>query len=166
MYNLLDFRKEEWLMILIKISLSLFLLSLIILVFFICRFLIEKRNQVIDETNKVIINKFPISDTIKNTNDLLSLISDRIDDAINEVYQPYLILNKKYNFVRLDEDIKNIAETVFEGLNKDVILMSQQELMLTNEYISSYIIVTTKTRVLNYTKNWNDFFYSSDMENL
>jgi sugar-specific transcriptional regulator TrmB len=152
------------LMILVKISLSLFLLSLIVLIFFICRFLIEKRNQVIDETNKVVINKLPISDTIKNTNDLLSLISDRIDDAINEVFQEYLILNKKYNFVKLDEDIKKIAESVFNGLNKDMIILSTSELMITDEYIFTYIVMTTKLRVLNYTKNWNDFYYTTDMD--
>lgn len=151
-------------MILVKISLSLFLLSLIVLVFFICRFLIEKRNQVIDETNKVVINKLPISDTIKNTNDLLSLISDRIDDSINEVFQEYLILNKKYNFVKLDEDIKKIAESVFNGLNKDMIILSTSELMITDEYIFTYIVMTTKLRVLNYTKNWNDFYYTTDMD--
>jgi len=151
-------------MILVKISLSLFLLSLIVLIFFICRFLIEKRNQVIDETNKVVINKLPISDTIKNTNDLLSLISDRIDDAINEVFQEYLILNKKYNFVKLDEDIKKIAESVFNGLNKDMIILSTSELMITDEYIFTYIVMTTKLRVLNYTKNWNDFYYTTDMD--
>jgi hypothetical protein len=55
--------------------------------------------------------------------------------------------------MRLDNDAKNIAEKVYQSINPDI--LRKLSLVVTTEYILTYISEMTITRLLNYIVEYN-----------
>lgn len=114
------------------------------------KYLIWKRNT----------NTYPImknaNELINNTNELLSLISDRIDEEINSHFQKYVLLEDTYPLTRLDEDISIVATSVYNGIKASLFEVNKEDFALNTDYFMRYIVNTTKLRVTSLLKEWND----------
>lgn len=137
---------------------------LAILVIIICFFLLVL-SALFNEARKFLIwkrntNTYPImkdaKELIMNTNDLILLISDRIDEEINSHFQKYILLEESYPLTKLDVDITTVANAVYNGLKPSLFEVNKEDFALNTEYIMRYIVNTTKLRVTSLLKEWND----------
>lgn len=95
----------------------------------------------------------PMPDRIELTNDVLDLISFMINNEIVTEMKTYISLNNPYIISNLDSDTENISERVFKGINEN--LFDDPDLVLTKEYLMSFITKKTLTTLLDVTHQHN-----------
>jgi hypothetical protein len=95
-----------------------------------------------------------ITDRIELTNSILDLISFMVTNEIVVFFKNYTALNDLYNLSRLDEDVRTLAEKVYDGINKD--LFSDPNLILTEKYLLEYITKKTISTMIDVVQNHND----------
>ena len=141
---------------LLIIIVSIFLIVLSFFLNEVRKYLIWKRN----------ITSDPVRDAgtiISFTNDFMSLLSGRIDEEINIHFQKYVLLDETYPLQKLDDDIKYIAQTVYDGIKPAVFEFNKNDFAFTTEYLMQFIVNTTRLRVTGYMKEWNDQKHSLKM---
>ena len=89
-----------------------------------------------------------IIDRMEYTNQLLILIDTMITVEIINEKKGEILLNKKEKNIDADEVIKNISDTVFNGISPNVVIHPDN--ILTSKYIMKYIQKRTVYMVLSY----------------
>lgn len=95
----------------------------------------------------------PMPDRIELTNDVLDLISFMINNEIVTEMKTYISLSNPYVISNIDKDAATIAERVFKGINEN--LFTDPDLVLTKEYLISFITKKTLTTLLDVTQQHN-----------
>ena len=102
--------------------------------------------------------KSHIAFQLDNTRLLLDMIDDMIMTEIGSVLHRLLVLNQEYPILRLDNDVKEMAESVYSAFKKDAFV--SEDLCLTDEYVLKYITERTKTLALNSVYEYNQSLYA------
>lgn len=110
-------------------------------------YLSNKKNVRMDNST------LPMPDRIELTNNVLDLISFMINSEIITEMKPYIALNNSYTIANLDSDVTNISKRVFDGINKN--LFVDPDLVLTQEYLISFITKKTLTTLLDVVQQHN-----------
>lgn len=77
---------------------------------------------------------------ITTTTSLLSLIDSLITtEIINQEKTVFFSQDTKYDYRKLDIDIAEISQNVFNALSKDVFTKNNREIVITDDYIMTYI---------------------------
>lgn len=139
-----------------RIMICIFIGFLCFLSIVISAYINEKRKYLIWKRNTATYPVKNAHELINNTNEFILLISDRIDEEINIHFQKYVLLQEKYPLTKLDDDIKIIAENVYNGIKSSIFEMNKDDFALKTEYFLTLIINNTKLKVTGYMKEWND----------
>lgn len=108
------------------------------------------------ETNPDLDKKEHITfDTkIEVTVALLNIINILIDAEINRTIETVSMLGNKYELLKYDDDAKRISSSVFNAFDKESTFLSNK-LMITDEYIMTYITEEVLTRLLRRAREYN-----------
>lgn len=108
------------------------------------------------ETNPDLDKKEHITfDTkIEVTVALLNIIDILIDAEINRTIETVSMLGNKYELLKYDDDAKRISSSVFNAFDKESTFLSNK-LMITDEYIMTYITEEVLTRLLRRAREYN-----------
>lgn len=115
-------------------------------------------NARIENSNGVTLS---MPDRIDLTNSILDLITFMITNEIMSYMKTFMALNIKYEVSNLDDDIKKISQTVFHGINPS--LFADPNLILTPEYLMSYITKKTTNVFLETTIQYNQSLRSTNL---
>lgn len=115
-------------------------------------------NKRIENSNGVTLS---MPERIELTNSILDLMTFMITNEIMSYMKSFLSLNVKYEVSNLDTDIKKISETVFHGINPT--LFTDPNLILTSEYLMSYITKKTTNIFLETVMNYNQTLRAHSM---
>ena len=110
-------------------------------------------DEVLKKEKNKISNQVILKENIESTEKLLGFINNIIDTNIGILLNSFVKLNKPYDVRRLDTDAKNISEKVYQSINPDI--LTKLSLIVTTEYILTYISEMTITRLLNYIVEYN-----------
>lgn len=113
---------------------------------------IEFDDKIKKEENDI-NNQIILKENIESAEKLLGFINNIIDTDVGILLNSFIKLNKPYDVMRLDNDAKNIAEKVYQSINPDI--LRKLSLVVTTEYILTYISEMTITRLLNYIVEYN-----------
>lgn len=91
---------------------------------------------------------------IEATNNLLKLINSMIDNQCTATLKNTVMLQEKYEYPRIKEDVITISNAVYNGLDKDKVF-NNPDIFLTNEYVMSYINQQTSLTLLNAAITYN-----------
>ena len=112
----------------------------------------EKKKKVETETLKI-LEKNNSSSSFDDTDQIFSILNFIIDGAI--AFRIHLLSYSKtpYNLLNLDKDIKDISNTVFSQLNKEI--LQNSNLMVTSDYIMHYIVNQITVRLASSMHEYN-----------
>lgn len=132
---------------------------LAVLVGFICLLLFEARMYLRDRSAYYISQMGltaaeEISAKISATAEFLEVIRALINNSVEDVLQPYTQLNKKYEVMKIDEDIVKVSTRVYSSIS-DYVLTSGG-LMLMNEYIMDFIITEVRLALVDKVTEFNN----------
>ena len=88
------------------------------------------------------------------TNSILDLITFLINNEIIIQIKPYIVLNNPYEISRLDDDVRVISTNVFKSINPS--LFKDTNLVLTDEYLMTYITKKSMGLMIDVVQNHND----------
>ena len=94
-----------------------------------------------------------LQERVHVTTELLNCINALIDNEIGRIFQSYLVLRKKYEVLKMDEDIKIISEAVFNAIKKEII--TDKDLVFTENYVMSFIAQSTAVKLIVYAQAYN-----------
>lgn len=103
--------------------------------------------------NKKIISK--PKEQFELTNDILDLIDKLIQIEASNKLKQTAMLNEKYQTINADNDIRSIADAVFDSLKKENIF-NNDDIFLNDEYIMKYIAQQSSIVFLALVKNYNN----------
>lgn len=92
------------------------------------------------------LKKLNLDEEITCTSNLMEFVHKMIQDECVTYLHPKILLNEPYAMLYADDDIKKIANTVFNGLNPEMYSSKNQEIIITKDYLMSYI--TKETSVI------------------
>lgn len=128
------------------------LIQLIELLESVTKYFKEKKKKVETETLKILEKKNP-SPSFDDTDQIFAILNFIIDGEI--AFRINLLSYSKtpYNLLNLDKDIKDISNTVFSQLNKEII--QNANLMVTSDYIMHYIVNQITVRLASAMHEYN-----------
>ena len=112
----------------------------------------EKKKKVETETLKI-LEKNDSSPSFDDTDQIFAILNFIIDDEI--AFRINLLSYSKtpYKLLNLDKDIKDISNTVFSQLNKE--MLQNSNLMVTSDYIMHYIVNQVTVRLASSMHEYN-----------
>lgn len=112
----------------------------------------EKKKKVETETLKI-LEKNDSSPSFDDTDQIFSILNFIIDGEI--AFRINLLSYSKtpYKLLNLDKDIKDISNTVFSQLNKE--MLQNSNLMVTSDYIMHYIVNQITIRLTSSMYEYN-----------
>ena len=146
--------------VIIVIASIAFFIFYIILISFLSQLIayFDKKTQLkLNESEINAINKDKLlsyTEKVTATLSQLEIISFLIDNEIIRLLDRNARIQKAYNSTMLDEDSKKIAEKVYNGLKKDI-NFSNPNILITDEYIMSYITEHTISSLINKSFEYN-----------
>ena len=94
------------------------------------------------EENVIFDSALTRANTLKVESETLSILLLAIDNLISveiaNIIKTYLSLGEQYPLIKMDDDIKVVAQQVFDGLRKEY-LFSNDHTIITDDYIMRYI---------------------------
>ena len=114
------------------------------------------------ENSLNLLNDKPVSLTEKceNSTFIIRLISGLVEDEVSFLFNEYYVLNKKYEMIRLDEDISMIAKKVFESF--DPAIFNNKEILLTDAYLMKLISEECYISMMRHAIEHNKKVYSTN----
>lgn len=112
----------------------------------------EKRNEIFIRNKKKLLED-DFSDNIEITVSFMSLCSSLIDNEVGKLISTYLQSNKKYEYIKVDEDVKIISNNIYSAFKEKII--DNSSLIITEDFIMKYIIEETLNRLLTVAKDYN-----------
>lgn len=113
---------------------------------------IIKSQQDLNQNKKIITKP---KEQFELTNDILDLIDKLIQIEASNKLKQSAMLNEKYQTINADNDIRSIADSVFDSLKKENIF-NNDDIFLNNEYIMKYIAQQSSIVFLALVKNYNN----------
>lgn len=113
---------------------------------------IIKSQQDLNQNKKIITKP---KEQFELTNDILDLIDKLIQIEASNKLKQSAMLNEKYQTINADNDIRSIADAVFDSLKKENIF-NNDDIFLNNEYIMKYIAQQSSIVFLALVKNYNN----------
>lgn len=113
---------------------------------------IIKSQQDLNQNKKIITKP---KEQFELTNDILDLIDKLIQIEASNKLKQSAMLNEKYRTINADNDIRSIADSVFDSLKKENIF-NNDDIFLNNEYIMKYIAQQSSIVFLALVKNYNN----------
>lgn len=113
---------------------------------------IIKSHQDLNQNKKIITKP---KEQFELTNDILDLIDKLIQIEASNKLKQSAMLNEKYQTINADNDIRSIADSVFDSLKKENIF-NNDDIFLNNEYIMKYIAQQSSIVFLALVKNYNN----------
>ena len=113
---------------------------------------IIKSQQDLNQNKKIITKP---KEQFELTNDILDLIDKLIQIEASNKLKQSAMLNEKYQTINADNDIRSIADSVFDSLKKENIF-DNDDIFLNNEYIMKYIAQQSSIVFLALVKNYNN----------
>ena len=83
---------------------------------------------------------------VNYTTDIMTLCLQLIQLESSKIMQSYVSLDIPYDITKLDEDVEDVSNKVYSALKKNI--YSSKNIIITNEYLMSYIIENTKVILL------------------
>lgn len=137
---------------------------------YIIKLLSNIRHYIVNRSNSFYLNNLKLQSTILTTperidvtNSVLDLITFMINNEIASVFKQYISLNELYNISNIDKDAKTIAENVHNGIDSK--LFTDPNVMLTSEYLMTYITKKTIDLLIVVAQNHNDSLRSANQSN-
>ena len=87
---------------------------------------------------------------------LLDAIDELIIVEISTIFKTYIGLGQKYEYIKMEEDIVEVSNQVFNALRKEYIF-NNDHTILTDEYIMRYIQNQTMTVFIKTVQEFNDY---------
>ena len=147
---------EKVILILLFILVLLFYKAVRDLILSITDYFDAKRNHEEAETIELSINKENVTEIVDGTLDILDFCKSLITTQIQERLKQTILLNQRYEMRNLDVDAKAIAEEVYKSLNME--LISNNSLIVNDDFILSYITSESLMGLLVFTKDYNNKF--------
>ena len=102
-----------------------------------------KTSNIIKQTESEIFNaSLTRANTLKVESETLGTLLLAIDNLIiaeiSTIFKTYVGLGQKYEYIKMEDDIKTVATEVFNALRKEY-LFSNDHTIITDEYIMRYI---------------------------
>ena len=91
---------------------------------------------------------------------ILNTINAIIDNEVARLFQSYAVLNKKYEVIRMDEDIKTLSSEVFKAIKPEII--KDPEIILTSDFVMQFIIQSISVKILDTAQQYNAALKSSN----
>lgn len=113
---------------------------------------IIKSQQDLNQNKKIITKP---KEQFELTNDILELIDKLIQIEASDKLKQSAMLNEKYQTINADNDIRSIADAVFDSLKKENIF-NNDDIFLNDEYIMKYIAQQSSIVFLALVKNYNN----------
>lgn len=113
---------------------------------------IIKSQQDLNQNKKIITKP---KEQFELTNDILELIDKLIQIEASNKLKQSAMLNEKYQTINADNDIRSIADAVFDSLKKENIF-NNDDIFLNDEYIMKYIAQQSSIVFLALVKNYNN----------
>ena len=113
----------------------------------------EKRNEIFIRNKNNIDTYASFSDNIDTTISFMSLCTSLIDNEVGKLISTYLQSNKKYEYLKVDEDVRTISDNVYSAFKENII--NNDELIISSEFIMKFIIEETLNRLLTLAKEYN-----------
>ncbi len=113
----------------------------------------EKRNEIFIRNKNNIDTYVSFSDNIDTTISFMSLCTSLIDNEVGKLISTYLQSNKKYEYLKVDEDVRTISDNVYSAFKENII--NNDELIISSEFIMKFIIEETLNRLLTLAKEYN-----------
>lgn len=113
---------------------------------------IIKSQQDLNQNKKIITKP---KEQFELTNDILDLIDKLIQIEASNKLKQSAMLNEKYQTINADNDIRSIADAVFDSLKKENIF-NNDDIFLNDEYIMKYIAQQSSIVFLALVKNYNN----------
>ena len=113
---------------------------------------IIKSHQDLNQNKKIITKP---KEQFELTNDILDLIDKLIQIEASNKLKQSAMLNEKYQTINADNDIRSIADAVFDSLKKENIF-NNDDIFLNDEYIMKYIAQQSSIVFLALVKNYNN----------
>lgn len=113
---------------------------------------IIKSQQNLNQNKKIITKP---KEQFELTNDILDLIDKLIQIEASNKLKQSAMLNEKYQTINADNDIRSIADAVFDSLKKENIF-NNDDIFLNDEYIMKYIAQQSSIVFLALVKNYNN----------
>mgnify|MGYP006894421442 FL=1 len=113
---------------------------------------IIKSQQDLNQNKKIITKP---KEQFELTNDILDLIDKLIQIEASNKLKQSAMLNEKYQTINADNDIRSIADSVFDSLKKENIF-NNDDIFLNNESIMKYIAQQSSIVFLALVKNYNN----------
>jgi hypothetical protein len=92
----------------------------------------------------------------KTIGTLLDAIDELIIVEISTIFKTYIGLGQKYEYIKMEEDIIEVSNQVFNALRKEYIF-NNDHTILTDEYIMRYIQNQTMTIFIKTVQEFNDY---------
>lgn len=108
--------------------------------------------ETISTLNKERINQSDVELSLSIQNSISTMIDYHVDSL---VHNNYAINNSRYDIMKLDVDVKKISTRVFSSINPDIFKVN---LIYTEEYLMTYIVEYTKTKLLSIIIPYNNEF--------
>ena len=110
----------------------------------------DKRKKVVREAERMVTS---LGTKIDVTNELMKLIDDLIMIEFGSLLHRFAIMNQQYPVNRTDNDVKAVATTVFEAIKGEY--FTDDDLILTEDYLFRYITERSKTLILASVMEYN-----------
>lgn len=96
----------------------------------------------------------PLSNCIDNTEALINIITGLVNEEVSNLFLGHLVLDKPYQSINIDEDVKKISTAVYNKIRKNII--STDETILTSTAIMEMITSKTLSTILAYNSKFSN----------
>lgn len=108
----------------------------------------NRKNTNLDNAN------LSMPERIDLTVSILDIITSLINTEITSIFKENFALNNLYNISNLDTDVAKISDKVFKGIRP--MIFKDPNLILTEEYLMSYITKKTINTMIEVATTYND----------
>lgn len=150
---------DDTIKILLLLSLCIITYSIWGLTSAIIKFIKEKTKKLSTPNTEEKPDKLDFIEKIEASSSLMNFINVMINVEVTRMIQALQKLRTKYDVSNLDKDARNIAETVFNGMNKTIVFSeSFDNMILSKEYVMQYIssqsIIVLMNAAFEYNKEY------------
>lgn len=117
----------------------------------------------INRTDHLDMVTLTMPERVNLTTSMFEFISNLITEEVESLMKTYVSLNTPYEIIKLDNDVEKISKIVYAGLNTDV--FTDPNLIITKEYMMSFITKKTSYILLNYVLIYNNDIKESNKVN-
>lgn len=83
----------------------------------------------------------------------IDMIDYIIGNEIARILQTYVLLRNRYETLQIDEDLEQLASTIYNGLKKD--FLQDDSIIFTEEYMMKYITERCRLLLFNSVTEYN-----------